>query len=202
MLLKNSFARVRFLTCFVSVWSKIWIVKNNLVWLAGLGVIVIVFGTIYGGIQQAQRSAANSPQIQLAQDNLAKVQSGDQPDFSNTDKIDVAKSLAPFVVIYDKNGKPTSGTGYLNGKLAEAPMGTLQAAKGKEYNAVTWQPEGNVRIAAVTVAAGDNYVLSGRSLKEVEKNEDLTFQITLLGFLISATVYGAAWVVASNFKES
>ena len=37
-----------------------------------------------------------------------------------------------------------------------------QAANKKDYHFVTWQPQANIRIAAVTAAAGNYYVLSGR----------------------------------------
>lgn len=161
--------------------------------LAILGVVVVTFGTIYATVQQAQRSGANYPQIQLAEDEAAQINSaGNIYAPSSFSPVDMKASLAPFVIVYDKNGHVVSGSGYLDDKVPVAPIGMLQAAKGKEYHTVTWQPAKDVRIASVTVASKGYYVLSGRSLKEVEKNESRTLLIALIGGLLSLVLVGAA----------
>lgn len=158
--------------------------------------LVVIFGTIYAAVQQAQRSAANYPQIQMAEDTAAKVnKKGFNPQFSTiglTEPVDMGSSLAPFTIIYDQKGNAVSGSGYLGKKVPKAPLGILRAAKGKDYNAVTWQPEKGVRIAAVTVAADKYYVLSGRSLTEVEKNENNTFWLAFAGGVISIIILAGA----------
>ncbi len=156
------------------------------------GLLVIIFGTIYGVVQQAQRSAANQPQIQLAEDAAAMLKQGAAPSQIITTHVDIAHSLAPFIVIYDAKGRALSSSGYLNNLMPEVPKGILEAAKGHEYHAVTWQPTDTVRIASVSVTAGDKYVLAGRSLREVEKNESVTFQLAALGAVASLLVLAAA----------
>ena len=47
--------------------------KEHLPWFASLAILVVVFGTIYGAVQQSQRSDANSPQIQIAEDTLLDI---------------------------------------------------------------------------------------------------------------------------------
>lgn len=59
---------------------------------------------------------------------------------------------------------------------------------------MTWEPQSGVRIASVTVAAKDYYVLSGRSLTEVEKNESETFRIAFIGGVLSLLVLGVVLV--------
>ncbi|MEK7059724.1 MAG: hypothetical protein AAB971_03135 [Patescibacteria group bacterium] len=170
-------------------------------WLAVLTILVIAFGTIYAVTQQAQRRDANYPQIQLAQDTAAALNRGDVPLVLVHDSIDMAKSLAPFTIIYNKSGKVVIGSGYLNGKIPQVPIGVLDAANGKPYHAITWQPETKVRIAAVAVAAKDYYVLSGRSLTEVEKNKAHTLQLTLIGGLISVMLFAVVFILSNSGEE-
>src|SRR5205807_586735 len=108
-------------------------------------------------------------------------------------KVDMAASLAPFVIIYTKAGQVVTGSGYLNGRVPKVPLGVLTSANGKDYNWVTWQLRSEVRVASVSVAAHNYYVLSGRSLKEVEKNEDRTFQLSFVAGVIAAAILGAAF---------
>ncbi len=77
----------------------------------------------------------------------------------------------------------------------------LTDSKNKAYNEVTWEPKKNVRIAAITVAAKDYYVLSGRSLREVEKNEARTLQLVLLGGVLSMMLLGLVFVLSGISTE-
>lgn len=164
------------------------VMKKLLPWIMVLVLITVVFGTIYSVVQQAQRNDANWPQIQISEDIAVKLNDKADPLVLMGDQVDIAKSLKSFSVIYDKKGKAVSGSGFINDKLPKIDKGVLENSKGKDYNAVTWKPVGETRIAAVVVEAKDYYVLSGRSLKEVEKNEDNTLMISLLGWLVSVLI--------------
>ncbi len=163
-------------------------IKKSWPWLGAVAILVIVFGTIYGVVQQSQRRGANYPQIQIAEDTAVELDGGTMPSSLVQGRVDMARSLAPFVIVYDKSGKAVTGSGYLDGKVAQVPIGVLQHARGKNYNFVTWQPKSGVRIAAVSASAQKYYVLSGRSLTEVEKNESVTFRLAFLGGLLSLVV--------------
>jgi hypothetical protein len=76
----------------------------------------------------------------------------------------------------------------LNNKIPNTPIGILQHSDGKDYSFVTWQPQDNVRIASVSVSAKNYYVLAGRSLKEVEKQEQSQLQFATLGWVGSVIV--------------
>ncbi len=170
--------------------------KQYLPWLASLALILVAFGTIYTVAQQSQRSEANYPQIQIAQDAAYALDHGDTPLELTHDVVNISSSLAPFTIIYDKDGRLISSSGYINGKTPVIPKDSLTAAKGKDYSAVTWQPQKNVRIAAVTATSKNYYVLSGRSLKEVEKNETTTLQLVLLGGAIAVMLLGFVYVLS------
>lgn len=159
------------------------IMKKHLPWIVITVTLVIIFGTIYGVAQQALRYDANYPQIQLADDTVASLNSGANPINLIGGNVNANSSLAPFIVIYDKLGEPVASSGLLNGKLPIAPFGILKAAEFSDYRAITWQPQANLRFAAVTVAANKYYVLSARSLKEVEKNETKSLELAFIGGL-------------------
>ena len=80
-------------------------------------------------------------------------------------------------------------------------MGILKEAKGKPYHTVTWEPQDDIRVAAVTIAAKDYYVLSGRSLKEVEKNIARTLELTLAGLIVSIMLLGLVYVLSGLSEE-
>ena len=169
--------------------------KKLIAGLSAVGILIIIFGTIYAVAQQVQRSDANYPQIQIAEDAAAEINTNHDPyTASILTPVDMRSSLAPFTIVYDKTGHVVSGSGYLNGKVPKAPLGMLADSKGETYHAVTWQPQKDVRIASVTVAAKNYYVLSGRSLTEVEKNETNTLQIALIGGILSVLALGVAIV--------
>lgn len=158
-------------------------------------VLFVIFGTMYVMVQQDQRSDANSPQIQLAEETAALLNQGMDPANLTQGTTNMAKSLAPFVNIYDKAGKVVSGSGYLNGNVPMVPHGMLQSADGQVYFAETWEPAGDVRIAAVVVQANKYYVVSGSSLTQVEKNENRTLDLALFGGAIAWAIVLSMTVV-------
>jgi hypothetical protein len=172
--------------------------RKNVFLIFSLAILLIVFGTIFGVVQQFLRMGANDPQIQLAEDTAAALNHGTPPGQLIAGAVDMQRSLAPFVIIYDKNGKVAAGNGQLSGKIAKAPVGVLRAADGKEYNAVTWQPQSGVRIASVSVAANNYYVLSGRSLKEVEKRENKAMEMAMTGGILAGAANFYGWYIVNR----
>jgi len=152
------------------------------VWLPFAVMITAFSMLVYATVQQVYRQDANDPQIQMAND-AADALNGGSPIESIVpqEKVFFAKSLAPFYVIYDIDGKPVAGSGILDGNLPEIPKGVLDNAKQMGENRRTWQPNDNVRIAAVIVPYKDGFVLAGRNLREVEARE-----AQVSGFVVTA----------------
>src|SRR4051812_5178758 len=102
---------------------------KHLSFLTHLAAAIIITGimlTIYATVQQAHRSAANDPQLQLARDidnRMQKARPFHQllPD----DTIDISASLGTFVTLYDWKGEPMQSTGLLDGKLPQLPSGVF-----------------------------------------------------------------------------
>ncbi len=168
------------------MWSKT--LRKYCLTIAALALVTIVFGTLYIGLQQSLRASANDPQIQLAEDMANALNVGATPGNPLSITINIQTSLSPFIIIYNLQGQPVSGNGYLHGRLPVIPPGVLGAARGKTYHTVTWQPQNDVRIASVSVAAKNYFVVSGRNLKEVEARERRMLEITGLGWAVSMGV--------------
>ena len=134
-------------------------------------IITLLCGLVYISGQQILRQGANDPQIQIAEDSAARLESGEKPEnIFSSQKIDISRSLAPFVIVYDKSGKVTFASGILEDRIAVLPTGVL--ADSRLENRTTWEPAEGVRIATVVVPYKNGYVLAGRSLREVEKREE------------------------------
>lgn len=178
-----------------------------LAWLPFFIVISMVAGLGYVLVQQDLRQGANQPQVQLAEDAAAALQSGaTESAVISPVSVNLEKSLAPFVVVYDRNGKVVAGNGLLNGKTPTPPSGVLTDTPATGDSRLTWQPQSGVRIAAVVVRyqnpSGDfrGYVLAGRSLREIERQESYTSNVTAVAWLLACVLtLGSVWV-ARRFR--
>jgi hypothetical protein len=144
---------------------------------------------IYGGVQQALRQSANSPQAQMSQDLAVGLSAGTDPTKGlNGTKVDAAKSLAPFLIVYDENGKVLSSTGFINGVAPVPPIGVFNYTKENGEDRVSWQTKDGTRIASVVnhfSGKTPGFVLAGRNMREVENIEDRIFKLTMLGWVSS-----------------
>jgi hypothetical protein len=143
---------------------------------------------IYVSMQQDIRLGANDPQIQMAEDLATSLNSGQTASISG--KIDIANSLAPFTILYDKKGKVMSSNAVLDRKTPVVPQGVLNITESinteqQTEKRITWQPRIGVRLATVVVSYNKGYVLVGRNLRELEKREDQQLTNILFGWFIS-----------------
>jgi hypothetical protein len=165
------------------------ILQSFLSWLpVGAAITVLsLFG--YGLVQQDLRQSANDPQIQMAEDAAAALAAGQTPRSADTAaSVDITKSLAPFLIVYDESGAVTSSTARLNGNTPALPQGVLDDARQHGLDGFTWQPAPGVRSATVVThyaGASSGFVLSGRSLREVEDRESRIEQLAVLGWLVA-----------------
>jgi hypothetical protein len=135
-------------------------------------------------VQQNYRQSLNDPQVQIAEDAAHAIISGTSPAAigSSLPRIDIAQSLAPWIVVYDDKGNPIAGSGFFNGALPKLPQGVFEAAAtnaGKDtdvtgQNRVSWQASDGTRSAVVIQHFAGNtpgFVISGRNMREVEVRE-------------------------------
>ena len=149
----------------------------NAVVLAGIATVLAL--ALYAIPQQVLRQGANDPQIQLASDAAARLEGGASPaDAVPAANLDMARSLAPFVIAYDEQGLALASQAKLNGGVPAPPSGVFDYVRQHGEERVSWQPilgsVRGVRIAAVVErvsGAHPGFVLAGRSLREVEVRE-------------------------------
>ncbi len=171
-------------------------------------IISLICGLIYGAAHQILRQSANDPQIQMAEEESAKLAGGGSLEDVNIgpDQIDIAQSLSPFTIVLSPNGAIWASNAFLNGKFAEIPPDVLERAKQTGQHRLTWQPQDQTRVALIvdyidTDTGG--FVAVGRNLREVEKREQLIFHGIILawGLLLLTILVGIWFFSIDRFKS-
>jgi hypothetical protein len=167
---------------------------------------------LYAIPQQVLRQSANDPQIALADDLVARLEQGAPPAESvPAATVDMARSLSPFVIVYDGQGHPLASQAQLDGQIPALPSGVFDYVRQHGEERVSWQPvfgaasnknektalSGDltpqrgrgVRIAAVVqriqLSNGTlgGFVLAGRNMREVEAREQQVGQMAGLTWI-------------------
>jgi len=168
-------------------------------WLPLAIAIVGVIGFGWLGLQQAYRNAADDPQVEMAKDAAAGINQH-QPVSAVIPKtlIDVKTSEAAFMVITDQDGKALATSGQLDGSAPIPPKGSLETAKKKGLNRLTWEPSKGLREATIIVpfdasANSHGYVIVARSIKEAERRET---DLAHLAFAAAIVTLAASFLAA------
>lgn len=143
------------------------------------------------------RMAADDPQVRMAEDAAAALAGGAGPEgLAGGENVDLGRSLAPFVIVLDARGRPLAGSATLDGRIPVPPRGVLEFASAHGEERFTWQPRAGLRLASVVrrVADGGGYVVTGRSLREVERRKQI-----ILGDVALAWVLGLGGLLALTF---
>ena len=165
-------------------------------WLSLAFAIVAMSGLIYLTVQQVLRQGANDPQIQLSEDFAASLTSSKAPSGEfPAQQVEISTSLAPFVMIFDDNGKVLVSNALLDGKTPQYPLGVFDYVRQHGQDRVTWQPREGVRHATVVTRysgpAGSGFVVAGRSLREVEDRSMFFLQICAIACILTLVATAA-----------
>ncbi len=174
--------------------------KNAPLLIAITGICLLVYVVACQNI----RHSANNPQLQMSQDIAYQISQGKDPaSLLPNQTVDLSKSLSPFVIIFDNVGKAMATNADVQGEIPPIPVGVLEAAGFNGQNSVTWQPRKDIRAAVVVTGFSGNsagYVLVGRSLKEVDKQQQQLALTVGIGWLL---ILAAALVIPEvRFKFS
>lgn len=172
---------------------KNWNVKAILGrWLLVAIVVTGLIGIMYAAVQQDIRQGANDPQIQIAEDTATRLAGGEPiQSVVPSEKVDIATSLAPYVIIFDAHGNPIASSAQLDGQTPTIPMGIFDSVRQNGEDRITWQPQPGVRSAIVVTqfkGSTSGFVIAGRSLREIEKREDGLMQILVAGWVVMMLV--------------
>ncbi len=163
-------------------------IKKSLISWIPLGVAITgLSGLSYLVTQQNIRLSANDPQIQVSQDITSAIERGVSPSsiLPPTPSGDMSKDLGTFVIIYKDSGDPIGSSTELDNQTPKLPSGVLEFVKKSGEERFTWEPKKGVRSAVVVRKYNGGFVLVGKSLREIEKREDLLlFQVVAAWSLI------------------
>jgi hypothetical protein len=172
------------------MWWPVWVQR-----LAAVIVATVLFGTVYVVAQQLERLGANDAPLRLASQVAAELREGQTTTVDAQPHVDLSRSLAPFVVVEDAQGRASDGSGFLKGTLVSLPTGVLASAAKSGQDNVTWQPASGLRFATVTLRVGDQFVSAGQSLKPSEDRDGTIRLLVGVGWLVSMVVLAAAWLL-------
>ncbi len=186
------------------------ILKTLIKWLPLAVTTTMLSILIYVVGQQIIRQTANLEQIQIARDSVISFEGGMSPDLVEqiSQKIDISKSLQVFTIVYDDGGKPIASTALLDGKVPTIPSGIFDYVRQHGEDKVTWQPKTGVRSAIVvtrfnnTVSQTSGFVVVGKSLTEVEKNENLLLKLVAIGWACTMIATFLTYLCAKYLKHS
>ena len=148
------------------------VVESILSWLPLAALTLVLSVTIYAAVQQVERSSANDPQIQMATDAANALNDGAAPSsLVSAAQIDIARSYAPYLVIYDANEQILASSATVGGQALVPPSGVFSVARSSGMDLITWTPAPGVRSAIAVVPYANGYVVAGRSLKLIEDRE-------------------------------
>jgi hypothetical protein len=176
------------------------LVRTFISWVPLAIAIVGVCVLVYAAVQQDYRQSLNDPQIQMAEDAAAAINTGADPKtVVPPTSVDISMSLAPWIAAYGEDGTPIASSGFLfNAKgLPTPPAGVFAAAHSFEANQngsplgedrVTWEPAPGIRQAIVVISEKSGYIVAGRGMREVEDREAALEQIAGAAALVLLVV--------------
>lgn len=182
--------------------------KYVLWWLYAAAGATLVLGVCYVAVQQMYRESLNDPQIQIVEDGSAALSTGAVPaelmplvagePGARTPSVDMARSLAVWIVVYDSSGVPLESSATLDGAPPRLPPGVFDTttwtkhSNGTFYNQgpvaetrFTWQPEAGIRQAVVLAETPDKkyFIAAGRNMREVEQRIEHEGELVFMGWL-------------------
>lgn len=161
-------------------------------WIPLAIAITGICAVVYFVTQQGLRTSLNDPQLQLARDAASRLADGELPKVVAAGRVDIAASLAPWVIVFDDAGKPIAGAASLEGTVPIPPAGVFDYTRTHGEDRVTWQPREDVRIATVVDywrgKNGAGFVVSGRNMREAEERIDTLGKQVAAGWLLTLAV--------------
>lgn len=184
--------------------------RSAIPYLSAFGVITALCMLVHLEVQQSLRQGADDPQIQMAEDAAAVLASGGQPAMG-TGEVEIAKSLSPYLMVFDNDGAVIASNAVLYGQVPSLPHGVFDWVKRNGEDRISWQPRPGVRSALVVVpvnSTGGGFVASGRSLREVEKREAFALQaaagvwaVLVVGVFLSIFLYQRTGRIAASAES-
>ena len=187
--------------CYIEAMDARLFLSSFLAWAPLAMAITGSCALVQVTVQQNYRQLLNDPQIQMVEDAVQALEKGEVPAavVPRTSLVDLRRSLAPWIAVYDRAGKPLESSGFLDNASAQPPKGVFDdvaagiskasgasVVGGFKENRISWQPVPDVRQAIVVAQLkGGGFVVAGRNMREVEDREGKLGEMIFLGWLVS-----------------
>ena len=173
----------------------IWVLLGGLATVAALGGFTVV--------QQVLRSAANHPQMELAQDAATRLDAGASPQsVVNMSPLDIGSSAGTYLIIVDTGGNPLASSAQLDGSAVMPPAGVFDYVREHGADVISWQPAAGVRSAIVVDSFRGGYVVAGRSLGWTEQAESALVTWAVLAWAAALVLAGGLSVLVQRLIDS
>jgi hypothetical protein len=183
----------------VTVWRPI-LARAAVLWVPLAAAITGISGLIYAADLNGMRSAANDPQIQIAEEAVTSLDAGVPPgSVIPSTRVDMSSSLQPYVVVFDPSGRVITSSVTLHGRQPDFPVSVFDGLQGGGQDRITWQPEVGVRSAVVVEHWRGGFVLAGRSLRLTEERETDLELLVAAGWLGTSAFTALVAVVVGIF---
>ena len=167
----------------MAVWKPI-LGRAAILWLPVAAAVTGISVMVYGVALTQLRSSADDPQIQMVEEAVASLDAGATPtSVVPAGSVDMATSLRPYLVVFDRSGRAISGSVSLHGGAPDFPASVFQGLSGSAQDRITWQPQPGMRSAVVVEAWRRGYVLARRSLRLTEERQLNMELIVAVGWL-------------------
>jgi hypothetical protein len=165
-------------------------------WLLLVALVTILAGAVETGGQQKLRHGADHPQVEMVRQAVQRLNSGTLPAaVVGTGRVDLVTSPDPWITVTDSRGLPLASSGDLFGLPPIPPSGVFDYVQAHGQDRITWQPAEGVRHAIVVDRYQGGFVLAGRTLSEVERNEDTLLSRVILGWLAGIAAVAGGWAL-------
>jgi len=174
-------------------------IMKQISFLTAAALVTVIMLLIYATVQQVYRTGLDDPQTQLVKDIGLQLEQGRSAQMVvNDDSFDITRSLSPFIILYDAQGKPLRSNAFLDGKMPEVPVGVFEEVKRNGEHAFSWQPRKGVRMAMVIIktnAMPVQFVAAGRSMAAVEQRIKNLVTMVFIAWIICMAIIAVAAAV-------
>jgi len=176
--------------------------KLLVLWLAMMFLVTFTSSLVYLVAQQTLRLGANEQPMQLTKDTMLKLENGQSAVRAiPVDKVNIAQSLSPFVMVFDSNKNLLETSGMMGSSSPVYPKGVLDSVAKSGEDRVTWQPQNGLRYATVAVKYSGGFIVAGHSLSETERLIDTIGRLVAQAWLVCVVFSGIALMIIYTFTR-
>jgi hypothetical protein len=173
----------------------LWILLGGLATVAAFAAVIVV--------QQQLRTAANHPQVEIAQAAAGKLNAGTNPQsLVNGAPVDIARSSDTYLIVVDSGGALIASSAQLDGRAVIPPSGVFAYVRDHGEDKISWQPAPGVRSAIVIDSFHGGFVVAGRSLNGTEQAENALALWAILGWAAAVLLAGGLSLLVRHARWS